>query len=150
MRMYATPQNMNPKKESKRELSKESKSEKNGMISATIKASTQVNAKIPAQESHPTIVWLPLWRVPSNSRKNTNLADTEAYKTPRKIRVGIINENETFLKTSFPREPKAGAVLYCVPVYAKCAVSNPCSTEITSAKCWAKALKKRWKGAIVD
>lgn len=29
-----------------------------------------------------------------------------------------MNEKDTFLKTSFPREPKAGAVLYWVPVYA--------------------------------
>ena len=28
-----------------------------------------------------------------------------------------MKEKDTFLKTSLPRDPNAGAVLYCVPVY---------------------------------
>ena len=48
-------------------------------------------------------------------RKNKNRAETEAYSTPRKMIVGIMNENETFLNT-FSRDPNAGAVMYWFPV----------------------------------
>jgi hypothetical protein len=56
-----------------------------------------------------------LWREFWKMRKKTNRADTDAYRTPRKIRVGIMNEKETFLKTS-SRDPNAGAVMYWLPV----------------------------------
>ena len=45
-----------------------------------------------------------------------NRAVTDAYKTPKKIKVGIMNEKATFLYTTLPRDPNAGAVLYWVPV----------------------------------
>src|SRR4051794_4000976 len=106
MRMYAVPQKMKPKKESKSELIIDNRSEKKGITSAMIQAMIHSPARIPAQAAHPTTVLLPLWRVPSNKRKKMNRAETEAYRTPRKIMVGIINENETFLYTSLPREPK--------------------------------------------
>lgn len=47
---------MKPKNESKSELIKDSKSEKKGMTSAMIKATSQVTARIPVQEAQPTIV----------------------------------------------------------------------------------------------
>ena len=77
-----------------------------------MKAPIQVNARIPAQVDQPTTVWLDLCFEPSKIRKKMKRAETEAYRTPRKIRVGIMNENDTLLKTSLPRDPKAGAVLY--------------------------------------
>ncbi len=69
---------MNPKKESKSELISDSKSEKNGITSAITKATIQVAARMPAQEAQPTMVWFPLWRVPSKSLKKTKRAETEA------------------------------------------------------------------------
>ena len=93
-----------------------SRSAKKGMTSAIMKARIHVSAKIPAHEAHPMTVWLLLWRLPSKIRKKINLAETDEYKTPRKSRVGIMNENAIFAKTSLPKDPKAGAVLYCVPV----------------------------------
>ncbi len=69
---------MNPKKESKSELINESKSEKNGITSAMMKATTQVPARMPAQEAQPITVWFPLWRVPSKIRKKIKRAETEA------------------------------------------------------------------------
>lgn len=62
-----------------------------------INARTHVAARIPAQDAHPVRVWLDLWRVPSKMRKKTKRAETEAYRTPRKIKVGIMKEKETFL-----------------------------------------------------
>lgn len=53
--------------------------------------------RIPAQVAHPTTVCSFLWREFWKMRKNTKRADTEAYKTPRKSKVGIMNENATFL-----------------------------------------------------
>lgn len=50
-------------------------------------------------------------------RKKTKRAETEAYRTPRKMIVGIMNEKATFLYVSWS-EPKAGAVMYWFPVYA--------------------------------
>lgn len=47
---------MKPKKESKSELIKDSKSEKKGMTSAMMKAMTQVTAKIPAHADQPRTV----------------------------------------------------------------------------------------------
>jgi hypothetical protein len=76
--MYATPQKMNPKKESKREDIKDSKSEKNGMTSAMMKAPSQVAAKIPPQDAHPTRVWFVLCLVPSKTLKKMNLDETLA------------------------------------------------------------------------
>jgi hypothetical protein len=114
--MYAVPQKINPKNESKSELMIDNKSEKKGMTSAMIQAIIHNAARIAPQAAHPTTVLLPLCRVPSKSRKKINRAETDAYRTPRKIIVGIINENDTFLYTSLPRDPKAGAVIYCVPV----------------------------------
>lgn len=75
-------------------------------------ASNHVAARIPAHADHPITVWLDLCLVPSNIRKKINRADTDAYKTPRKINVGIMNEKETFLNTSLPNDPNAGEVLY--------------------------------------
>ena len=69
---------MKPKNESKSELIKDNKSEKNGMTSAIIKATIQVQARIPAHVAQPVTVWLPLWRVPSKILKKTKRADTEA------------------------------------------------------------------------
>lgn len=40
-----------------------------------------------------------------------NRADTEAYKTPRKIMVGTMNEKEIFLSSGV-KDPKAGEVIY--------------------------------------
>jgi len=51
---------MKPKKESKSELIKDNKSEKNGMTSAIMKAAIHVIARIPPQEAQPITVWLPL------------------------------------------------------------------------------------------
>lgn len=53
--------------------------------------------RIAAQADHPSTVCSLLCLEPSNSLKNMNLAETEAYKTPRKMIVGIMKENETFL-----------------------------------------------------
>lgn len=53
--------------------------------------------RIPAHVPQPMIVCSLLWREFWKMRKKTNRADTEAYRTPRKIRVGIMKENETFL-----------------------------------------------------
>ncbi len=97
MRIYAVPQKIHPKKESNKELIKESRSAKNGMTSAMIKATTQVTARMPAQAAHPMTVWLVICRLFWKIRKKTNLAETEAYSTPKKTRVGIMKENETFL-----------------------------------------------------
>ena len=47
---------MKPKKESKSELIKDSRSEKNGITSAMMNATIQVTAKIPAQEAQPRTV----------------------------------------------------------------------------------------------
>ncbi len=69
---------MKPKNESKSELINDSKSEKNGITLATIKATTHVIARMPAQTDQPSTVWLPLWRVPSKIRKKMKRADTEA------------------------------------------------------------------------
>lgn len=54
--MYATPQKIQPKKESKRELISESKSAKKGMTSAMMKAATHVRARMPAHDAQPTTV----------------------------------------------------------------------------------------------
>lgn len=83
-----------------------------------MKAPTQVAAKIPAHAAQPTTVFSALCFVPSKMRKNMNLAETDAYRTPRKIKVGIMKENATFLKMSFPMDPKAGEVMYWLPVKA--------------------------------
>ena len=56
MRRYATPQKIQPKKESKSELMSDRRSAKNGMTSAIMKARTQVAARIPAQEAQPMMV----------------------------------------------------------------------------------------------
>ena len=50
-------------------------------------------------------------------RKKMKRADTDAYSTPRKMRVGTMKEKDTFLYISLPREPKAGVVMYWFPVY---------------------------------
>lgn len=71
--------------------------------------------KIPVQTPHPTTVCSFLCLELSKMRKNKNLADTEAYNTPRKMMVGIMNENEIFLNTGC-RDPNAGAVMYWFPV----------------------------------
>ena len=47
--MYATPQKMNPKKESKRDDIKDNRSEKKGITSAMMKAPSHVAPRIPAQ-----------------------------------------------------------------------------------------------------
>ena len=49
--------------------------------------------------------------VPEKTLKNTNRAVTEAYRTPKKIRVGIMKLKEMSWYLWLPREPKAGAVL---------------------------------------
>lgn len=49
--------------------------------------------------------------------KKTKRLDTLAYSTPRKMSVGIMNENEIFLYLS-SSDPNAGAVMYWLPVYA--------------------------------
>jgi hypothetical protein len=119
---------MKPKKESNREDISDRRSEKKGMTSAyitvkyayhenngrftMIKAPSHVIPRIPAHEAHPITVLEVLCLVPSKMRKKTNRAETDAYRTPRKIKVGIMNENETFLKTSLPREPNAGELMY--------------------------------------
>ena len=59
MRKYATPQKMNPKNESNRELISERRSEKNGMTSAITKAKIQVTAKIVPQADQPRRVCSP-------------------------------------------------------------------------------------------
>jgi hypothetical protein len=81
---------MKPKKLSKRELMRESKSEKNGITSAMMKANTQVTARMAAQVAQPTAVLLVMWRLPWKMRKNKNLELIDAYRTPRKIKVGIM------------------------------------------------------------
>lgn len=62
-----------------------------------IKAKTQVVTKIPAQEPHPTTVWLLTCFVFRNRRKKTKRAVTDAYRHPKKMMVGIMNENAAFL-----------------------------------------------------
>ncbi|CAI6251336.1 unnamed protein product [Periconia digitata] len=69
---------MNPKNASKSELIKDSKSEKNGMTSATMKARSQRMARIPAHAPHPATVWLPMCLVLLKRRKKMKRADTEA------------------------------------------------------------------------
>ena len=76
--MYATPQKIQPKKESNRLLIRASKSAKKGMTSAMMKAKIQVSARMPAQLAQPMRVLLDLCLVPSNARKKMNRADTEA------------------------------------------------------------------------
>ena len=56
----------------------ESRSAKNGMTSAMIKARIHVAARMPAHADQPMTVLLPLWRVPSKMRKKMKRAETEA------------------------------------------------------------------------
>lgn len=107
-----------------------------------MKARSHVAARIPPHEAHPTTVWELLCLVPSNRRKKMKRADTEAYSTPRKIRVGIMNEKETFLYNSFPSEPNAGAVLYWFPVYAYTTEPTQPNTKISQIVTAHNALGK--------
>jgi hypothetical protein len=105
-----THQKMKPKKESKSEDISASRSEKKGTTSAMMKAPIQVAARMAAQVPHPLAVLPYLCLELSKMRKCTNRAVTLAYKTPRKIRVGIMKEKATSFSVWLPRDPKAGAV----------------------------------------
>lgn len=69
---------MNPKKESKSDDIKLSKSEKNGMTSAMMKAPSHVKARMPAHALQPITVCEDLWMVPSKMRKKMKRAETVA------------------------------------------------------------------------
>lgn len=71
--------------------------EKKGMTWEMIKAKIQVTSRMPNQLPHPTTVWLFMCTELRNARKKTKRAVTEAYRHPRKMRVGIMKEKETFL-----------------------------------------------------
>lgn len=107
------------------------RSEKNGMIWEMMKATTQVQTaiqvsavplclrhfpyhwysrRIPAHEAQPMIVCSFLCFESLKMRKKTRRAETDEYRTPRKMRVGIMKEKETFLKTG-SSEPNAGDVM---------------------------------------
>jgi hypothetical protein len=79
------------------------------------KAAIQVTSKIEAHEAQPTTVCSVMCLELRNSLKKTNRPVTDAYKQPRKMSVGIMKENETFLYRS-SREPNAGEVMYWLPV----------------------------------
>lgn len=85
------------------------------MTSAMMKAAIHVKKRIPAHDAHPTTVWLFMCFELRKTRKKTNRAETEAYRHPKKMMVGIINEKAAFLYT-VSSEPKAGAVTYWLPV----------------------------------
>jgi hypothetical protein len=85
------------------------------MIMAIMKAKIQVTSRIPLQDPQPTIVWLFKCFELRKRRKNTKRAETEAYRQPRKMMVGIMNEKATFLYRS-SNDPNAGAVTYWLPV----------------------------------
>lgn len=73
--------------------------------------------RIAAHVPHPTTVCSVLCCEFLKMRKKMKRADTDAYRTPKKMIVGIMNEKATFLYVSWS-EPKAGAVMYWFPVYA--------------------------------
>lgn len=79
------------------------------------KAKIHVVRRMPAQEPHPTTVWSLRCFEFLKTRKKTKRAVTEAYRHPRKMIVGIMNEKETFLYRS-SRDPKAGALTYWLPL----------------------------------
>lgn len=85
------------------------------MTWAMMKAKIQVVRRMAAHEPHPTRVWSLKCLEFRNRRKKANRAVTEAYRHPRKMIVGIMNEKETFLYRS-SREPKAGALTYWLPL----------------------------------
>lgn len=84
------------------------------MTCEIIKAATQVASRIPAHEAQPITVCSFLCFESLKRRKKTRRAETDAYRTPRKMSVGIMNEKATFLKTG-SSDPNAGAVMYWPP-----------------------------------
>lgn len=70
-----------------------------------------------------------------------NRADTEAYKTPKKIMVGIMNENATFLYMGI-NEPKAGEVMYWFPTNAYVTAPTTLNTMISRIVHAQRALGK--------
>lgn len=80
-----------------------------------INAMIHVTSRMPAHDPQPTTVWSLTCREPWNTRKKTKRAVTDAYRQPRKMMVGIMKENDTFLYMSCS-EPNAGAVTYWLPV----------------------------------
>ena len=91
------PQKIHPKNESNKELIKANRSEKKGITSAMMNPRIQRMAKIPAQVAHPITVFCVLCFESRKMRKKTKRAETEEYKTPRKIRVGIMKLKATFM-----------------------------------------------------
>lgn len=53
--------------------------------------------RIPAHVDHPVSVCSVMCREFLKMRKKMNRVETEAYKTPKKMMVGIINEKAIFL-----------------------------------------------------
>lgn len=80
-----------------------------------MKDAIHVSSRMPDHESHPTRVCSVTCLVFLYMRKKMNLADTDAYREPTKMIVGIMKLYETFLKVS-SRAPNAGAVTYWPPV----------------------------------
>ncbi len=70
-----------------------------------------------------------------------NLADTDAYSTPRKIIVGTMKEKEIFLY-KFCSEPNAGAVMCWFPVYAYMTEPTTLKTTISAMVQTQRALGK--------
>lgn len=81
------------------------------MIWEMMKAAIQVTRRMELQDAQPTTVCSVMCFVLRNRRKKTKRPVTDAYKQPRKMSVGIMKENDTFLYRS-SREPKAGEVMY--------------------------------------
>jgi hypothetical protein len=96
---------------------RDSRELKKGMTCEMMKAAIHVTRRMLVHEAHPTTVWSDMCLEPRNRRKKTKRPVTEAYRQPRKIRVGIMNEKDAFLYTSWS-EPNAGDVMYWLPVYA--------------------------------
>lgn len=73
---------------------------KNGITEAMINEKIQITMIIPVQDAQPTTVWLLRCLELRNSRKKTKRTVTEAYRHPRKMIVGIMNEKAIFLYLS--------------------------------------------------
>lgn len=70
-----------------------------------------------------------------------NRADTEAYRTPKKMIVGIMNENAIFLYSGI-KDPKAGEVMYWFPTNAYVTAPTMLNTRISRIVHAQRALGK--------
>lgn len=76
-----------------------------------------------------------------------NRAETEAYKTPKNMIVGIINEKATFLYSGI-KDPKAGEVIYWLPTNAYVTAPTTLKTIISRIVHAQRALGKSFGSRI--